>query len=79
MYETLVFGMFLIILNLILILKRIPLFGFTLGLFTLIIVATSFVSDTTLPVNTPTPYFALLIALVSGFDIIAQFLDFNKK
>lgn len=78
MYESLLFALILIFLNIIITIKPMPLLGLTIGLFTILIGILSFIPDTTLPVNSPTPYFTLLILLIASINLYSQSVDIRK-
>jgi uncharacterized membrane protein YczE len=78
MYESLLFALILIFLNLILTFKPMPLLGLLTGLFTILIGVTYFISDTTLPINTPTPYFTIFIILFGVVNLYSQSVDIRR-
>ena len=79
MFETLLFALILIFLNLILIFKRVPLLGLFVGGFTLLISLRYFINDTTLPVNTVNaPFFTIFVCGFAGLQLIAQAIEIRK-
>ena len=78
MYESLLFALILIFLNIIITIKPMPLLGLVIGLFTILVGILFFVSDTTLPVNSPSPYFTLLVLLIASVNLYSQSVDIRK-
>jgi hypothetical protein len=78
MYESLMFAIILLFFNFILMVKPMPILGIFIGLFTILICLISFLSDSTLPINYPTPYFTLLILMFSAINLYSQSVDIRK-
>lgn len=79
MYESLLFALILIFLNIIIIVKPMPLLGLTIGLFTILLCILFYISDATLPMNNPTPWFTLLLLLIASINLYSQSVDIRKK
>lgn len=78
MYESLIFAIILMFFNFILIVKPIPILGLLIGLFTIFLGVISFIPDSTLPLNSPTPYFTLLVLLFACVNLYSQSVDVRK-
>jgi hypothetical protein len=78
MFETLIVILVLIFLNIIVTIKPMPILGLVIGLFTIVISLTYFITDSTLPLNSPTPYFTLFILLISCVNLYSQSVDIRK-
>lgn len=78
MFETLIFALLLIMLNIIFGIKPHPIFGIVISLLTFFVSVTYFISDTTLPLNSPNPIFTIIICLIAGTSLICQWYDYKK-
>lgn len=69
---------FLMLLNLLLIIRRVPLVGVPLGIFTFYMCVAYFINETsaTIPAN---PYTTALLSIFAGAEIIAQSLELGGK
>jgi len=76
MLETLIFAVLLLFINLILIYKPIPVLAFPVGIFTLYIYATQFLTDSTLPAQ---PYFTVFLILVNVSGLVVNALSLKER
>lgn len=79
MYESLIFALLLIMLNIIFGIKPHPIFGGIVAFMTFFISVTYFVTDTTLPLNTPNPMFTIFVLIIAGANAVCQIKDYRKK
>lgn len=56
-----------------------PIFGVTVSLLTFFIGVTYFVTDTTLPLNSPNPIFTIFILIIAGACMVCQISDYKKS
>ena len=78
MYESLIIALFLTMLNIVFIFKPHPIAGVVISVITFFVGVFYFVTDTTLPMNTPNPVFTIIILLISGTTLICQWYDYKK-
>jgi len=76
MFEGFLFYAIVFLINLIFIFKRIPLVAFPLGLFSLYVSATVFLTDSTIPVN---PYSTMLLFLLTTCMLLTNSLVMTQK
>lgn len=78
MLETLIFALILIMLNILFGVKPHPIFGVVISFLTFFISVTYFITDATLPVNSPNPIFTIFICIIAGANLICQWYDYKK-
>lgn len=78
MFETLIVALFLIMLNIIFGVKPHPILGIVVSILTFFVGVTYFVTDTTLPLNSPNPIFTIMILIIAGSSLICQWYDYKK-
>lgn len=78
LYETMILAVILIMLNLIFGIKPHPIFGIVISMITFYVGVTYFVSDATLPLNSPNPVFTIIVLLIAGTSAICQIQDYRK-
>jgi len=78
LYETMILAVILIMLNIIFGIKPHPIFGVVISLLTFFVGVTYFVTDATLPLNSPNPVFTIIILLIAGTSLICQLYDYKK-
>lgn len=78
MFETLVIALFLIMLNIVFGIKPHPIFGVVISILTFFVSVTYFVTDASLPLNSPNPVFTVIVCLIAGTNLICQWYDFKK-
>jgi len=78
MFETLIFAIILIMLNVFFGIKPHPIFGVIINTLTFYVGVTYFVADTTLPLNSPNPVFTIVLLLIAGASFICQIYDYQK-
>lgn len=78
MYESLIFALILIFLNLILTYKPMPILGLVVGLITFSVGVGYFINDTTLPFNSPNPIFSIFVMLMILPNFYTQYIDIKK-
>lgn len=78
MFESLIFALVLIMLNILFGVKPHPIFGVVISLLTFFISVTYFVTDATLPLNSPNPIFTIVICIIAGTSLICQWYDYKK-
>jgi len=74
MIETLIFAIILLVLNVVLTYKPIPIMGFPLGIFSLFIYITVFLNDASLPVQ---PFFTMFLMLLAVTQLLANAFEFR--
>ena len=75
-FRTLIFALSLLVVNLILIYKPIPVLAFPVMLFTLYLYITQFLGDSSLPVQ---PYFTIFLILINVSGLIVNALSLKGK
>ena len=76
MFETLIFALILLIVNLLLIYRPIPILAFPVELFTLYLYTTQFLTDSSLPMQ---PFFTLFLMLINVSGLIVNALHLREK
>ena len=76
MFETLIFALLLLIVNLILIFRPLPVLAFPVELFTLYLYTTQFLGDSTLPMQ---PYFTMFLILINVSGLVTNALSLKEK
>lgn len=76
--ETLIFALILIVLNILFSIKPHPIMGLVVSFLTFFISVTYFVTDTTLPLNSPNPMFTIFVCIIAGSSLICQWYDYKK-
>lgn len=78
MFESFIFALILIMLNIVFAFKPNPIMGVTVNLLTFFIGVSYLVTDTTLPLNSPNPIFTIFVLIVAGASMICQWYDYKK-
>lgn len=78
MTETLIIALLLIFLNIIFGIKPHPIFGVVVSILTFFVSMFYFVTDSTLPLNSPNPIFTIVVCLIAGSCLLCQLYDFKK-
>ena len=78
MNENLIMAIILLMLNLVFGIKPHPIFGVFISILTFFVGVTYFISDATLPLNSPNPVFTIFILLIAGLSLICQWYDYKK-
>ena len=76
MLETLIFALILLIVNLLLIYRPVPILAFPVELFTLYLYATQFLGDSTLPMQ---PFFTFFLILINVCGLIVNAFDVRSN
>lgn len=78
MYETFIFALFLTVLNIFFGIKPHPIFGIGISFLTFFIGVVYFITDTTIPLNSPNPIFTIIVLFIAGLSSICQWYDYRK-
>lgn len=78
MFETLIFAILIIALNILFAIKPHPIMGIGISFLTFFLCVFYFISDTTLPMNTPNPIFTIFMLFIAGFNSVCQWYDYKK-
>lgn len=78
MLESLIFAIILIVLNILFAIKPHPIMGIVVSILTFFIGVTYFITDETLPLNSPNPIFTIFVLIIAGSCLICQWYDFKK-
>lgn len=74
MLEMFVLSVIFLLINLVLMVRRVPLVGVPISIFTLYMGVVVFLKDTTLPAN---PYYSLFILFIAVMNLLINAADFN--
>lgn len=75
-FAEFIFSIMLLIINLVLVYKPIPILAFPVELFSLYICATVFLSNSNLPMQ---PFYTVFLIMIICFALIVNAFDFNQK
>lgn len=76
--ETLIVALILIVLNIVFSIKPHPIMGIVISTLTFFVGVFYFVTDETLPMNSPNPIFTIMVLLIAGSSLICQWYDYKK-
>ena len=76
MFETLIFALLLLIVNLILIFRPMPVLAFPVEIFTLYLYTTQLLGDSSLPMQ---PYFTLFLILINVSGLVTNALSIKER
>lgn len=76
--ETLIVAIILIVLNIIFSIRPHPIMGVVISTITFFIGIFYFVTDETLPMNSPNPIFTIFVCIIAGSCLLCQYYDYKK-
>lgn len=78
MLESLIVALLFIMLNIVFAIKPHPIMGVVISMLTFFVGVFYFVTDETLPLNSPNPIFTIIVLIIAGSSLICQWYDYKK-